>query len=84
MMRATVIITPKAGILDPQGIAIQNAISQLGMSCVKNARMGKYIQLEFEGENETATRSKLEEICRDLLSNPVIEEYQIIWEGKTP
>ena len=82
MMRAKIIITPKSGILDPQGIAVQNAMRQLGMVCVSDARVGKLIELQFEGINEELTRTKLDEICRELLSNPVIEDYQIIWEGK--
>jgi len=81
-MRAKVIVTPKQGILDPQGVAVQHAMHQLGMACVSDARVGKLIELQFEGINEELTRTKLDEICRELLSNPVIEDYQIIWEGK--
>lgn len=82
MMKAKVLVTPKRGILDPQGVAVQHAMAQLGMSCVAEARVGKIIELTFEGENEEKTRAKLDELCHELLSNPVIEDYQILWEGK--
>jgi phosphoribosylformylglycinamidine synthase len=82
MMRAKVIVIPKEGILDPQGVAVQHAMHQLGMSCIREARVGKFIELQIDGENEQLTRTKLEQLCNELLSNPVIEDYQIIWEGK--
>ncbi len=83
MMKAKVLVTPKQGILDPQGVAVQHAMSQLGMSCVTEARVGKVIELTFTGENEQKTREKLDQLCQELLSNPVVEDYHILWEGKT-
>ncbi len=76
-MKARIHVTPKKTVLDPQGKAVATAIRQLGMSCVNDARVGKYIELEIEGDNPASIRQKLEEICKELLSNPVIEDYTL-------
>jgi len=76
-MKAKIHVTPKKTVLDPQGKAVANAIRQLGMDCIQEARVGKYIELEIEGQNVELTRQKLETICKDLLSNPVIEDYKL-------
>lgn len=76
-MKAIVTVMPKKTVLDPQGEAVRKAIHGLGMSCVSSARIGKSIELEIDGSDLEKTRSKLEEISRDLLSNPVIEDFEI-------
>lgn len=76
-MKAIVTVTPKKTVLDPQGEAVQNAIHGLGMDCVTSTRIGKIIELEISGNDAEKTRQKLEEISHDLLSNPVIEDYEI-------
>ena len=76
-MKATVVVTPKKSVLDPQGEAVRRAIHGLGMECVQAARIGKIIELEISGTDLEKTRAKLEEISRDLLSNPVIEDFNI-------
>ncbi len=76
-MKARILVTPKKTVLDPQGKAVATAIQHLGMSCVTQARVGKYIELDIEGQNVELTREKLEGICKDLLSNPVIEDYKL-------
>ena len=78
-MKAVVTVTPKKSILDPQGDAVRKAIHHLGMECVESVRVGKHIELEISGNNAEMTREKLEQIARDLLSNPVIEDYSIEW-----
>ena len=80
-MIARIIVTPKKSVLDPQGEAVRRAIHTLGMDCVTSTRVGKYIELEISGSNIPATRLKLEEISRDLLSNPVVEDYHIELEA---
>ena len=75
-MKAKVIVTPKAAILDPQGAAVCDAMRHLGMDEVKSVRIGKYLEIELEKDG-ARTREKLEKLCRDLLSNPVIEDYQL-------
>jgi phosphoribosylformylglycinamidine synthase subunit PurS len=76
-MKARILVTPKKTVLDPQGKAVAQAIRHLGMDCVQEARVGKYIELNIEGQNKDLTRQKLEGICKDLLSNPVIEDYHL-------
>jgi phosphoribosylformylglycinamidine synthase len=76
-MKAKVIVMPKRSVLDPQGVAVRDAIHHHGLPTVKAARVGKFIELELGG---TENEAQLHELCRDLLSNPVIEEYQLILE----
>lgn len=76
-MKARIVVTPKKTVLDPQGKAVAAAMKHLGMECIHDARVGKYIELEIEGKNLDLTRKKLETICQDLLSNPVIEDYKL-------
>lgn len=75
-MKATVIVMPKKSVLDPQGVAVRDAIHHHGMPEVKNVRIGKFMEIELENGDE----NKLHEICRDLLSNPVIEDYKLVLE----
>ena len=77
-MKAQVIVLPKQSVLDPQGVAVRDAIHQHGLPAVKSARVGKLIELELDG---TQTEAQLHEVCRDLLSNPVIEDYRLILES---
>ncbi len=77
MMKAIVTVMPKRTVLDPQGVTVKNAIHHLGMECVEEARVGKSIELKISGEDIEKTREKLEQIAKDLLSNPVIEDYEI-------
>lgn len=74
MIRAQVIVRPRASIFDPQGDAVCRAIQSLGLA-VKQAHVGKCIELEIDGADPKAARAQLETICHDLLSNPVIEDY---------
>lgn len=76
-MKAIVTVTPKKSILDPQGDAVRKAIHHLGMECVGSVRVGKHIELEISGSDIAKTREKLEEVAKNLLSNPVIEDYKI-------
>jgi phosphoribosylformylglycinamidine synthase subunit PurS len=80
-MKAKIIVTPKKTVLDPQGKAVEQAIHQLGMDCVKNTRIGRFIEMDIEGADVEMTTKKLNEICRDLLSNPVIEDYHLELEN---
>jgi phosphoribosylformylglycinamidine synthase len=81
MIRAQVIVRPRASIFDPQGDAVCRAIQHLGVSAVKQAHVGKCIEMELEGDDLQAARAQLETICKDLLSNPVIEDYVLTLEG---
>ncbi len=75
-MKSKVIVTPKAAVLDPQGAAVRDAMQHLGMPEVRSVRIGKYLEIELDGD-EPGMESRLHQICRDLLSNPVIEDYEL-------
>ena len=75
-MKAKVIVTPKETVLDPQGAAVRDAMRHLGMPEVRSVRIGKIMEIEVEGEG-AETEEKLHQLCRDLLSNPVIEDYEL-------
>jgi phosphoribosylformylglycinamidine synthase PurS subunit len=75
-VRATVLVRPKAGILDPQGEAVESSLRQLGFP-VAQARVGRVVDLEVEAADEEEARAKLSEMCERLLANPLIESYEI-------
>jgi len=75
MIRAQVIVRPRASIFDPQGDAVGRALQHLGVTTLKQAHVGKFIEIELDGDDLDQARTQLETICRDLLSNPVIEDY---------
>ena len=76
-MKAKVIVMPKAAVLEPQGNAVRDAMRHLGMPEVRSVRIGKYMEIEAEGD-EIDLEKRLQGLCRDLLSNPVIEDYQVM------
>jgi phosphoribosylformylglycinamidine synthase subunit PurS len=71
-VRARVLIRPKEGILDPQGIAVERALPALGFSGVQNVHVGRLVELDVEDE------SQLDAMCQKLLANPLIEDYEIV------
>ncbi len=75
-MRATVLVRPKPGILDPQGEAVNNSLRQLGFA-VEEARVGRVIDLELRNGDREQARAELERMCEQLLANPLIESYEI-------
>lgn len=76
-MKARVHVTLKNGVLDPQGKAIQHALSALGFAGVEDVRQGKVIELELTEADESKARAAVEEMCKKLLANTVIENYAI-------
>ncbi len=76
-MKAKITITLKNGVLDPQGKAIEGALAGLGFAGASDVRQGKVIELKLEESDEAAARAKAEEMCKKLLANPVMENYQI-------
>ena len=76
-MKAKVIITLKNGVLDPQGKAIEGALSSLGFSGVDNVRQGKFIELDVDAKNADEAQASVEAMCEKLLSNTVIENYRV-------
>ncbi|HVM56815.1 MAG TPA: phosphoribosylformylglycinamidine synthase subunit PurS [Gaiellaceae bacterium] len=75
-MRATVLVRPKPGILDPQGEAVETALEHLGFT-VSGARVGKVIDLEVDAADAAAAKAQVEQMCERLLANPLIESYEI-------
>ncbi|MCK6451315.1 MAG: phosphoribosylformylglycinamidine synthase subunit PurS [Alphaproteobacteria bacterium] len=80
-MKAKVHVTLKAGVLDPQGKAIGNALHGLGFAAVKDVRQGKYIELELDERDPLKARETVERMCKSLLANTVIENYRIEVDG---
>lgn len=76
-MKATVKITLKSGVLDPQGKAISHALEALGFSGVGKVRQGKLIEIDLDETDQGAAEAALEDMCRKLLANTVIENYDI-------
>jgi phosphoribosylformylglycinamidine synthase len=70
-MRARVLIRPKAGILDPQGVAVQRALPALGFEGVENVHVGRLVELDV------ADPGQLEPMCEKLLANPLVEDYEV-------
>ena len=75
-MKAHVWVMPKRSVLDPQGQTIQHALSSLGYKAVKDVRQGKFFVLDLEGWSRDNAQKELERISREVLTNPVIEEYR--------
>ena len=70
-MRARVLIRPKAGILDPQGVAVERALPALGFAGVANVHVGRLVELDVEEQEQ------LEPMCEKLLANPLVEDYEV-------
>ena len=77
-MKVKVIVTLKEGVLDPQGKAIQQTLNGMSFSDVKQVRQGKYFDIDVNIEDEKKAKNKVEEMCKKLLSNLVIEDYKIL------
>lgn len=76
-VKARIHVTLKNGVLDPQGKAIQHALAALGFSGVNDARQGKYIELDLSESDPEKARAQVDDMCRKLLANTVIENYAI-------
>jgi phosphoribosylformylglycinamidine synthase PurS subunit len=75
-MKATVLVRPKHGILDPQGQAVESSLRQLGFA-VGEARVGRVVDLEVESDDPAGARAEVERMCELLLANPLFESYEI-------
>ncbi len=76
-MRARILVRLKKGILDVQGTAVKRALEGLGFAEVKDLRMGKVLELELEAQDPARARARLDEMCRKLLANPVMEDFTV-------
>ena len=75
-MKFKVVVTPKKAVLDPQGNAVRDAMRHLGMPEVQSVRVGKCLEIDVAG-GSVDLETRLHGLCRDLLSNPVIEDYEL-------
>ncbi len=72
MTRVRVLIRPKAGILDPQGVAVERALPALGFTGVANVHVGRLVELDVDDP------AQLDRMCRELLANPLIEDFEVV------
>jgi len=70
-------ITPRQGILDPEGETIARALGNLGYGGVESVRAGRLVRLEIESDSEADARREVEKMCEELIANPVIEDYEV-------
>jgi len=80
-MKATVHVTLKNGVLDPQGKAVEHALGTLGFNGIKGARIGKYIELDLAETNADKAETQVTEMCEKLLANTVIENFRVEVDG---
>ena len=76
-MKISVIITLKKDGLDPQGKVVENTLVNMGMNNLKNIRQGKYFQIEIDDNDQITAEKKIDEMCKKLLVNLIIEDYKI-------
>ena len=74
-MQVRVFVTPRTGILDPQGRAVESSLQSLGFKNVSGVKVGKYITLEIEARTASEARDEAKKMCEALLANPVIEDF---------
>jgi len=77
-MKIKVIVTLKNGVLDPQGKAIEQTLNGMGFSNLNEVRQGKYFEIDINDNDESKAKSKVEDMCKKLLANLVIENFKII------
>ncbi len=78
MMKAKVYVSLKAGVLDPQGKAIQHSVELLGFSGISDVRQGKYFEISLDSAlGDSQARASVDRMAREVLSNPIIEEYRV-------
>ena len=76
-MKFSVTVTLKKDVLDPQGKVVQNTLKNLGMDNLKSVRQGKYFELEISDNDQTQAEKKVDDMCKKLLANLIIEDYKI-------
>ena len=76
-MKFSIKVTLKKDVLDPQGRVVKQTLQNMGMDTLKNLRQGKYFEIEFNENNENKAKSKIEDMCKKLLVNLIIEDFEI-------
>nr|WP_232242998.1 phosphoribosylformylglycinamidine synthase subunit PurS [Paenibacillus sp. GSMTC-2017] len=80
-MKATVYVTIKENVLDPQGTAVQGALHSMGFAEVGKVRIGKYLEVVLDTNDRAEAETRLKEMCEKLLANTVVEDYRFELEG---
>jgi phosphoribosylformylglycinamidine synthase len=80
-MKATVFVTLKSGVLDPQGQAVGRTLGKLGYEGVRGVRIGKYVEMDLEGNDPAVARQEVVKMCEELIANTVIENYRVEIDG---
>ena len=84
MLKAEIYVTLKKTVVDPQGLVIKHALESLGFSGLSEVRCGKLISLKLALKDKAKAQNQIQEMCKKLLTNPIIEDYQLkISESKT-
>ncbi|WP_152396548.1 phosphoribosylformylglycinamidine synthase subunit PurS [Paenibacillus guangzhouensis] len=81
MFKATVYVTVKENVLDPQGVAVQGALHSMGFSEVSKVRIGKYMAFEVDTTDRAEAEERVRQMCEKLLANTVVEDYRFELEG---
>ncbi len=81
MIKATVYVTVKKGVLDPQGVAVQGALHSIGFQEVESLRIGKYMEITLDTNDRAEAEERLKAMCEKLLANTVVEDYRYELEG---
>ena len=77
-MKFSIIVTLKKDVLDPQGKVVQQTLQNMGMDTLQNVRQGKYFEVEIDENNESEAKNKVEDMCKKLLVNLIIEDFKIL------
>lgn len=81
MIKASVYVTIKQSVLDPQGVAVQGALHSMGFAEVESVRIGKYLELQLDTNDRNQAEARVKEMCEKLLANTVVEDYRFELEG---
>ncbi|GGH09845.1 phosphoribosylformylglycinamidine synthase subunit PurS [Paenibacillus segetis] len=81
MIKATVYVTIKQSVLDPQGVAVQGALHSMGFEEVQSVRIGKYMELQLDTSDRNEAEARVKDMCEKLLANTVVEDYRFELEG---
>lgn len=81
MIKATVYVTIKQSVLDPQGVAVQGALHSMGFGEVQSVRIGKYMELQLDTSDRNEAEARVKDMCEKLLANTVVEDYRFELEG---
>ena len=76
-MKAKVFVTYKSGVLDPQGKAVKGGLGTLGFAEVGDVRQGKYFEIKLDAKDAASAKARVEEMCKKLLANPVMEDFRV-------